>query len=145
MLENHSATLLIKYHNHEQGNFDSKYIKLWNTSDIYDELNKTCILITDYSSVIFDFVLLDRPIIHYLFDHDNYLKSERELYEKIETIACGPIAKNKLELANQLEDVLSGKDEYKEKRESIKKMYNKYDDNLSSKRIIELVTKLIKS
>ena len=37
-------------------------------------------LITDYSGIFFDFLLLEKPIIFYCYDYYKYLKKDRELY-----------------------------------------------------------------
>ncbi|HEF7796788.1 TPA: CDP-glycerol glycerophosphotransferase family protein [Campylobacter jejuni] len=44
------------------------------------------VLITDYSSVLFDFMSLNRPIIFFLYDYDNY-KNNRGLYFDISEIS----------------------------------------------------------
>lgn len=49
-------------------------------SDPYVLLKNTDILITDYSSVYFDFLLLDRPIIFFDYDREEYIMQSRELY-----------------------------------------------------------------
>lgn len=38
------------------------------------------LLITDYSGIFFDFLLLEKPIIFYCYDYYKYLKKDRELY-----------------------------------------------------------------
>ena len=43
-----------------------------NTTDLYEVLNSADLLITDYSSVYFDFLLLDRPIVFTPVDLDSY-------------------------------------------------------------------------
>ncbi|MBU7465876.1 CDP-glycerol glycerophosphotransferase family protein [Lactiplantibacillus pentosus] len=66
------------------------------------------ILITDYSSVYVDFLTLNRPIIHFLYDYDEYLKHDRGIYSaNFENEIAGPVAYDendlKLLLANRLE------------------------------------------
>lgn len=51
-------------------------------------------LVTDYSSAVFDFSILNRPLAHYVTDIEEYMTS-RGLYEEIEIISDGDIIKNK--------------------------------------------------
>ncbi len=59
------------------------------------------LLITDYSSCFFDYLILDRPIVHFLYDYDFYKGKDRGLYYKKEDVVCGDIAMN-LEKLSQL-------------------------------------------
>ncbi|MCI9977267.1 CDP-glycerol glycerophosphotransferase family protein [Clostridioides difficile] len=62
---------------------------------IYKEINDiliiTDILITDYSSVIFDYSLLERPMIFFSYDLETYL-DERNFYYDYKKLVPGPIA-----------------------------------------------------
>lgn len=66
-----------------------KAIKIDTTDDVYDSLRNCHCLITDYSSILFDYLILDRPILFFCFDLGNYLKNEREMYFHYENIMCG--------------------------------------------------------
>ena len=48
--------------------------------DAYEFLKYSDCLITDYSSVYFDYLLFDRPILFYNYDYEEYLSQSRELY-----------------------------------------------------------------
>jgi CDP-glycerol glycerophosphotransferase (TagB/SpsB family) len=48
-------------------------------SDVYAVLPFTDVLVTDYSSVYYDYMLLDREIILFCFDPDEYVAESREL------------------------------------------------------------------
>jgi len=69
---------------------------------VYDDINDlylaSDILITDYSSVFFDFALLERPIIFYAYDEDEYKGELRGLYFDME-YCPGPVVKTQDELA----------------------------------------------
>ena len=52
---------------------------LQKSIDIYPILPFTDVLITDYSSIYYDYLLLNKDVILFLFDFDNYLKNCREL------------------------------------------------------------------
>lgn len=54
-------------------------------TDVLDELAKNDVLITDYSSVGFDFTVLNKPVILYQPDLKNYL-AKRNLYCEVEEL-----------------------------------------------------------
>ncbi|OCX43222.1 CDP-glycerol--glycerophosphate glycerophosphotransferase [Campylobacter ornithocola] len=54
--------------------------------DTNELLGITDVLITDYSSVMFDFMSLNRPIIFFIYDYENY-KNNRGLYFDISEIS----------------------------------------------------------
>jgi CDP-glycerol glycerophosphotransferase (TagB/SpsB family) len=58
--------------------------------DLNDLLPLCDVLVTDYSSVAFDFLLLDRPIVYFLPDHDRYVAG-RNLYFALDEMTAGPI------------------------------------------------------
>lgn len=55
-------------------------------------LAATDLLITDYSSCFFDFLLLDRPIIHFIYDYDFYAHKDRGVYYEKGDVVCGDYA-----------------------------------------------------
>ncbi len=60
--------------------FNDKIINATNYSDIQELLTITDILVTDYSSVMFDFALTKRPCFLYTPDLNQYIKNDRGLY-----------------------------------------------------------------
>lgn len=60
-------------------------------------------LITDYSSVFFDYANLNRPIIFYMYDLEDYRDRLRGFYFDIEKEAPGPIVENEEELFDAIE------------------------------------------
>ncbi|WP_407451307.1 CDP-glycerol glycerophosphotransferase family protein [Fibrobacter sp.] len=63
-------------------------VQINNDTDIYPFLNHTDILITDYSSIYFDYLVLDKEIIFIPFDYKNYTH-HRELYFNYNEITPG--------------------------------------------------------
>lgn len=55
-------------------------------------------LITDYSSCFCDFALMNRPIIHFVYDYDEYTSSERKEAHDIKEYAMGKVAYTEEEL-----------------------------------------------
>lgn len=74
----------------------------FNSVDPQTLLAATDLLITDYSSCFFDFLLLDRPIIHFLYDYDYYLNADRGLYYRKEDVVCGDTVMDEDKLAESI-------------------------------------------
>lgn len=73
--------------------------------DIRDLYLISDILITDYSSVFFDFANLKRPIIFYVYDLDRYRDTLRGFYFDIERDAPGPLVKTTGEVIEVVRDI----------------------------------------
>lgn len=79
-----------------------RIIRIPSDLDPYLILPLVDLLVTDYSSIFYDFLVLDRPLIFYPFDMDHYQKMERELYFDYEAHVPGPIARSYDELRTLL-------------------------------------------
>lgn len=105
--------------------------------DMNDLLICTDVLITDYSSVIFDYSLLERPMIFYAYDLEEYM-SERDFYYNYENFVPGPIVKSNTDLFNKLRSI----DEFES--ESVINFRNRFFDNLDGKSANRIVNTIIK-
>ena len=79
-----------------------KVINISEYKDANDILTITDLLITDYSSIIFDYSLLGKPMIFYAYDLEEYLV-DRDFYYEYEEFIPGPLArtnKDIIELIN---------------------------------------------
>jgi CDP-glycerol glycerophosphotransferase len=74
--------------------------------DIADLYLVSDILITDYSSVFFDYAGLNRPIIFYMYDIEDYRDRLRGFYFDIEKDAPGPIVENEKDLFEAIDYAL---------------------------------------
>jgi CDP-glycerol glycerophosphotransferase len=114
---------------------------LSNEEDVYTILNQFDILITDYSSIYFDFLLLNRPIIFYPFDLDDYSMS-RGIYYEYDTCTPGYKADNWDEVLMYIELSIK-KDLYHGQRKDALNRFHTYIDNHSSDRIYDEIIKSI--
>jgi CDP-glycerol glycerophosphotransferase (TagB/SpsB family) len=61
--------------------------------DIYESMDLFDVLITDYSSICLDYLFLDRPLLYFLFDLDEYQMCSRMLlFPDYENFVPGPVA-----------------------------------------------------
>ena len=118
-----------------------EFIDLFNTNDYikidknttYQELfEKSDLLITDYSSVAFDFSYMKKPILYYQYAKDYNFE---EGYFKYESMGFGEIIKTEYELINVIEDYLKNKCVMKEKYKTRVDTFYKYNDKNNCKRI----------
>lgn len=68
-------------------------------------MSQTDVLVTDFSSCYNDFLALNRPIIFYAFDYEDYLIHDRDYYWKYDKINAGYTCKSKDEFTNALMNV----------------------------------------
>ncbi len=99
-------------------------------------------LISDYSSVIFDFSIMKKPMIFFVPDLEQY-KKERGIYMDYEETMPGPICKTEEEIVQAILSTLS-EVPYSDKVEEFKNKYFKYQDGKSTERVVELIVNLCK-
>ncbi|WP_083369931.1 MULTISPECIES: CDP-glycerol glycerophosphotransferase family protein [unclassified Pseudomonas] len=106
-------------------------------SDIYPLLASVDILITDYSSIYFDFLLLNRPVVFYPYDLDEYLRDDRSLLFSYPEMTPGAHAHTFDDLLACLEEQVVGVDEYVEKRERVLRLTFDHRDAAASVRLLK--------
>lgn len=144
-LEKNNALLLVKAHPMSKIQEKLSKIKLSSIMNVnakedpYIFLTLSDVLVTDYSSIYFDFLLTNRPIIFFNYDLEAYISQSRELYYEYDLVTPGYKAKNMDELIEAISRTLKGEDPFKEHREVIKnKMFDFHDGN-ASKRLFEKI------
>ena len=101
------------------------------------ELVQICdLLITDYSSICMDFVLLEKPCLFYAFDLEEY-ERERSFFFDYEDYVPGRTAKT----FDELLDVISGGDFGKDRQEKFKSFNFDALDGKSAERIVDAIVK----
>lgn len=76
--------------------------------DVQDLLKSCKMLITDYSSVFFDIAYMNKPIIYYQFDKDEYINKHYDFtkgYFNYEKLGFGKVAYEQKELLSELESI----------------------------------------
>ena len=146
ILDKHSAILIIKLHPGHNVNClempDYSRIFLYKPNykyNLYDVFAYTDLLITDYTSAYFDFLLKNKPVIFNFYDQEKYEETRGFSYDPVEAVCAGTIVKNKDDFFLAIEEALSGKDEYINHRKYINSLMNKYTDGNSSERILNLL------
>ena len=105
----------------------------------YNEIfNHSSVIITDYSSVAFDFAYLKKPLIYYQHD-DDYHFDIKDSYFKYETMGFGPVTKTLDELKAEIIQLIENNCQMDE--EYIKRVddFFKYTDKNNSERVIDAI------
>ena len=104
-----------------------------SSNDSYQKLfNESSILITDFSSVAFDFAYLKKPLIYYQQDDDYHNLSS---YFDYETMGFGEVVKSEDELVDVIIDYINNDCKMKEKYVGRVKNFYKFNDKNNCERV----------
>lgn len=133
---------VLVYRLHPNVNFDNKLpqniVDASNFTDMQTLLLMSDVLLTDYSSVMFDFMLLKRPIFLYASDHDEYISKERKVYFTVDELPFDFCITN-----DSLVSVISNFN-YEDYSKKVKKFTDRigtFECGLASKKVLEWIYK----
>jgi CDP-glycerol glycerophosphotransferase len=116
------------------------HIILYNKQmDLYPVMSISDLMITDYSSIYLDFVLMDKPIVFFIYDYKKYTKVDRSLRNDFLAITPGPKCYSQNELELEIVNFINEVDSYKTERKSVVELSYKNIDGNSSERIFSLI------
>ncbi|MCD8880526.1 CDP-glycerol glycerophosphotransferase family protein [Mammaliicoccus sciuri] len=119
----------------EDGRF-KKYLIL-DTFDPNEILSLADLLVTDYSSIFFDFLVTNKPIIFYTSDYEKYTK-ERGLYLDVDSLP-GPTTTNINDLIETINNNLFEDLKYKLRYREYKELYVAHDDGMVTSRLVDKI------
>lgn len=104
--------------------------------DINDLYIASDILVTDYSSVFFDCAILERPVVFYMYDLDEYANELRGFYLSLEELP-GPVIRDEDALVKEIRaaDGRKADEAYK----NFVRRFDPYEDGNSSRRVLERI------
>ncbi len=105
--------------------------------NLYTVLKASDCLVTDYSSVYFDYLLLDRPIGFTVNDMEAYGRERGFVFDDPEEYMPGEEIKSGEDLLYFAESVFSGRDIFAQKRRELCGIFNKFTDGKNCQRILE--------
>ena len=118
---------------------EASHINFLDHDAIYEIISQYDMLITDYSSIYFDYLLLNRPIIFAPFDKETYIQKDREFYFDYNEITPGPQTMDWNEVMQQLEMFTNTPNAYSNKRKLMKNRFHTYQDDQSTKRVYKAI------
>ncbi len=158
-LEKTRTLFVCKLHPFEEKIYESKikelnspYFKLLtsrslvtNFTDLYNIIGIADMLITDYSSIYFDFLLLNRPMIFIPTDLEDYRKSRGFTIEPYDFWTPGPKVTNQNDLQKEIRKCWGDPSYYADKRKIVNDIINYYKDGNSSERVWKQIENILKT
>ena len=93
------------------------------------------VLISDYSSIMIEFALLDKPIIFFTYDYDTYMSEDRGFYFDFKENVPGPVVYTTDELIAEIKN----NDFDKNKISEFRKTQFNATDGEASKRVVDFL------
>ena len=147
LLEARGAHLYIKAHPDEPVTAAEDHPRVhWLPASVdpYLVLPHADVLVTDYSSVFFDYLAVDRPIVYFAYDRSSYTAA-RGFYFEYESVTPGPVASDADELraalAAGLDAAAGGADPYATERRQLRWRFCPLRPGTASKRVYEAVSR----
>jgi len=147
-LEKLDIILLIKPHQFENSKLarlEDGNLRIIKNEDIpvgytiYHILSQCDALLTDFSSVYVDYLILDRPIGFVYDDIIEYKANRGFIIEEIESVMPGETINDFQGLLDFLYSISKNFDNYSEDRKLVNKQFNRFTDNRNSERLIKTV------
>jgi len=98
-------------------------------------------LISDYSAIYHDYLLLDKPMLFIPYDSLDFEQQNGFLYDYHQLLP-GPSITNQSELLSHIEMITTGKDLYSTPRRKLRNLVHYYQDNNARERVLTLIDKL---
>jgi CDP-glycerol glycerophosphotransferase (TagB/SpsB family) len=154
LLEEIDAHFVLRLHPHTWRSYNNEILKsissfprfsISNEKDIYSKLSEYEMMITDYSSISYDFLITQKPIVYHAFDYDNYSITDCPFVMDYKSVCAGPITTNWSETIKEISHLYHNRNLYKDQREKVleeffPKTYNDIDNSL---RIINILKEKI--
>ena len=117
--------------------YEDFVINVSKYSDIQELYLISDILITDYSSVMFDFANTARPILYYTYDLEDYRDNIRGFYIDFEGEAPGPFLKTTEDIIESITHIDEINRQYEKRYSLFKEKYCGIEDGKAAKRIVD--------
>lgn len=108
-----------------------------NYPDIQELMLISDVLITDYSSVMFDFANTNKPMLFFTYDFEHYRDDLRGFYMDLEEEAPGPLVFNTEEIIKSIEQIDKIKLDYQEKYKRFQEKYCPNEDGEAAERVVD--------
>ncbi|MFB4305791.1 CDP-glycerol glycerophosphotransferase family protein [Actinomadura sp. GTD37] len=118
---------------------DDFVIDVTRYPDIAELYMAADVLVTDYSSAMFDYAVLGRPIVFYTYDLERYRDHVRGFYFDLEAEAPGPVATTTAEVAAEVKAAPASEQRYADAYDRFFVKYCPHDDGQAAARAVDRI------
>ncbi len=121
--------------------FDTSNVLLWQKTKYRDIYAKSSLVVTDYSSAVFDFAYLNKPVIYSQFDVDSFYKSQvyNEGYFNYETMGFGEVEHTLEDTINRIIEYVKSDCQLKPKYKERINSFFEYNDKNNCQRVYDAI------
>ncbi len=105
--------------------------------EVNDLMLASDVLVTDYSSIMFDYACLGRPILYYVDDYERYASTQRGVCFDLAEVAPGPLLRDPEELAGALDGLAEITERYGRRYAEFRDRWCGLDDGQASGRVVD--------
>lgn len=137
-----NARILLRGHHNTSKSAAGQHVGVLDVThhpDINDLLLAADLLVTDYSSVMFDYAVTGKPIVYLAPDLEEYRDQTRGFYLDFEGIAPGPICRSNDEVIDVLLHLEATTDAYAERHRAFVSQFAPKDDGRAAARVVDAV------
>ncbi|MCX5390683.1 bifunctional glycosyltransferase family 2 protein/CDP-glycerol:glycerophosphate glycerophosphotransferase [Streptomyces sp. NBC_00094] len=116
---------------------EGKVIDVSKYHDVMPLMELSDALITDYSSVMFDYALLDRPMLFFTYDYERYVHEDRGTYFDLLEKAPGPVFRTEDEFLEEVRNLEAQGRQYADVRKCFVAEFGEYDHGNAAKTIVD--------
>jgi CDP-glycerol glycerophosphotransferase len=107
--------------------------------DIRDLYLAADLMVTDYSSTMFDFAITGRPMVFFTYDLDRYRDQLRGFYFDLEDVAPGPLVRTSQELVDAIADIDRIGEQNAARYARFQEMFSHLEDGAATRRVLDLI------
>ncbi|GAA2994237.1 bifunctional glycosyltransferase family 2 protein/CDP-glycerol:glycerophosphate glycerophosphotransferase [Streptosporangium longisporum] len=133
--------ILVRAHRYDRFSVPDPLGHLVRDASAYPEVNDLMlasdVLVTDYSSIMFDYACLGRPILYYVDDHERYASAQRGVCFDLAEVAPGPLLRDTGELAGALAGLDEVAETCTERYARFRERWCGLDDGQAAARVVD--------
>jgi len=108
-------------------------------ADIRDLYLAADVMVTDYSSTMFDFANTGRPMVFFTYDLDRYRDELRGFYFDLEEVAPGPLVRTSEELVDAIADIDRVGAQHAGRYARFQELFTHLEDGAATRRVLDLI------
>lgn len=152
-LKQYNIMMVYKPHFNELKNVENNNVDYSNIilakdqhiwGDVYAYIHYFDLLISDYSSIVYDYLCAEKPIVLYVYDMEYMRNSDFGIMDFFERIPPGPFCYTWQETLNQVCGLLEN-DQWKQKRNICRELFHPFKDGKNSQRVFAATSEFMEN